>query len=239
MRHLRGTRSASAYSCSHFLHTQLLQSQPLRTVHLPLHPEHCSSQEDMPEQPADPIVQGGKTEAQEKQKRGPSPALCPRSRCGKEGARHMSLLSLPQPLPPTSARSSKADSQSGGLARAEGGGHASGACGYYTALPGDDISPVSAAGDRHQDSRVPTSPQEALPAPFSRVWVPTTLRRPCLRPFPGSGNQTAGTLVGPGRPWTLLEEGRGGDAEDTASPPHSVFSVLSLSQATNSLDSKF
>ena len=187
MRHLRGTRSASAYSCSHFLHTQLLQSQPLRTVHLPLHPEHCSSQEDMPEPPADPIVQGGKTEAQEKQKWGPSPALCPRSRCGKEGAMHMSLLSLPQPLPPTSARSSKADSQSGGLARAEGGGHASGACGYYTALPGDDISPISAAGDRHQASRVPTTP-----------------RRPCLRPFPGSGSPPP-----PGGPACALFPGLG------------------------------
>ena len=169
--------SASAYLCSDVLHAQLLQSQPLRTVHLPLHPDQCSSQKDTPEQTADPIVQGGKTEAQkEKQKRGPSPALCPRS-CGKEGARHMSLLSLPQPLPPpTPARSSNADSQSGELARAEGGGHASGACGHYTALPGDDISPISAAPDRHQDSRVSSTPGGPAWA-LSQVWEPDSRRQ--------------------------------------------------------------
>lgn len=119
------------------------------------------------------------------------------------------------PCPPTPARSSKADSQSGELPRAEGGGHASGACGYYTALPGDDISPISAARDRHQDS-----------------WVSTTPGRPLPGPSPRSGNRTAGAkraLVGPGRPRTLSGEGAGGDAEDTASPPPlSFFCLISV-----------
>lgn len=97
VRHLRGMLSAECLFL--FTFSQLLQSQPLRTVHPPLHPEHCSSQKDMPEQPTDPIVQGGKLRPRRRNRNGAPAQPCPRSRW-KEGARHMSLLSLPQPLPP-------------------------------------------------------------------------------------------------------------------------------------------
>lgn len=66
-----------------------------------------------------------------------------------------------------------------------------GACGYYTALPGDDIALFL-----QQETTTKTL---GSPPP----------RGPCLGRFPGSGNPSAGALVGPGRPWTLLGGGVG------------------------------
>lgn len=86
------------------------------------------------------------------------PALCPQKWKSKVAAKGHHCH-FPWPCPTSPRGFEKAEIQSDGLA-GWGRGHVSGACGYYTPLPCDDISPVSAAGGHPQVLRSPHRAQE-------------------------------------------------------------------------------
>lgn len=121
MRHLRGMLSASAYFCSHFLHAQLLQSQPFQstfhcTQNTALHKRTCQNS------PLIPLYREEKLRPRRRNRNGaPAQPSVPGAAVGRRVPGTCHFCHFLSPFPPQ-ARSSKADSQSGGLAPAEGGG---------------------------------------------------------------------------------------------------------------------